>query len=245
MQVLMPNKTAEDISLSTSDKTSVGAKIAELNYTATILGDRITELNGEVDNLIANSTDSALSSTSANPVQNKVITTRLNDITGSLANINQNVSDAFEVVWQQIDQKAEVTHNHSADNITSGVLPVARGGTGFETLEELREELGITSGGSAASGMIREFDSTTISVSSYTTATSLSKLYTVTWSGASADHTFIFDYRSIMRKGTIKQFVPISTDKYITATYNSNGNITFKLGGNAPTGAITHICGFY
>lgn len=55
--------------------------------------------------------DSSLSSTSTNPVQNKTIKSEL-------------------------DNKANSEHNHNADDITSGVLSISRGGLGGETATE-------------------------------------------------------------------------------------------------------------
>jgi len=36
------------------------------------------------------------------------------------------------------------SHTHSANNITSGVLPIERGGTGYSSLSSLKSALGIT-----------------------------------------------------------------------------------------------------
>ena len=55
--------------------------------------------------------DSSLSATSTNPVQNKI------------------VKDA-------LDDKANSDHNHSANDITSGLLPISRGGLGGSTATE-------------------------------------------------------------------------------------------------------------
>ena len=46
----------------------------------------------------------------------------------------------------KLNSKANTSHNHSASNITSGILPVARGGTGVTTLNALKAVLGINSG---------------------------------------------------------------------------------------------------
>ena len=46
-----------------------------------------------------------------------------------------------------LNGKAASSHNHSASNITSGTLSVARGGTGYSNLNDLKIALGITSGG--------------------------------------------------------------------------------------------------
>ena len=42
--------------------------------------------------------------------------------------------------------KAASSHNHSASQITSGTLPVTRGGTGVTSISALKSVLGITSG---------------------------------------------------------------------------------------------------
>ena len=42
--------------------------------------------------------------------------------------------------------KAASSHNHNASNITSGTLPVARGGTGVTSIDALKSVLGIASG---------------------------------------------------------------------------------------------------
>lgn len=43
--------------------------------------------------------------------------------------------------------KANSSHNHSASNITSGTLPLTRGGTGVTTLNALKTVLGVPGGG--------------------------------------------------------------------------------------------------
>ena len=45
--------------------------------------------------------------------------------------------------------KAPSSHNHSASQITSGILPVSRGGTGVTSLDALKSALGIGSGGAS------------------------------------------------------------------------------------------------
>lgn len=44
-----------------------------------------------------------------------------------------------------LNGKANTSHNHSASNITSGTLSVARGGTGVTNISALKNALGITS----------------------------------------------------------------------------------------------------
>ena len=43
--------------------------------------------------------------------------------------------------------KANSSHNHSASQITSGTLPVSRGGTGVTSLDALKSALGVSTGG--------------------------------------------------------------------------------------------------
>ena len=50
-----------------------------------------------------------------------------------------------------LDGKAAFSHNHSASEITSGTLPVARGGTGQTSIDGIKSALGIT-GGKVESG---------------------------------------------------------------------------------------------
>lgn len=84
----------------------------------------VTKLNGIATGATKITVDSALSSTSTNPVQNKVINTALSG-------------------------KAASSHNHSADNITSGTLPIARGGTGTTTAAGIATALGFSNVGLA------------------------------------------------------------------------------------------------
>lgn len=49
-------------------------------------------------------------------------------------------------VEQALKQKANTTHNHNANDIASGVLPAAYGGTGATSIASLKTLLGITDG---------------------------------------------------------------------------------------------------
>lgn len=67
-----------------------------------------TKLDGIATGATKVTVDASLSSTSANPVQNKAVNTALNG-------------------------KADASHTHAAADISSGILPVSRGGTGNAT----------------------------------------------------------------------------------------------------------------
>ena len=45
----------------------------------------------------------------------------------------------------KLNGKANTSHNHSASQITSGTLPVTRGGTGVTSLDALKTALGVVS----------------------------------------------------------------------------------------------------
>ena len=89
--------------------------------------DMVAKLNGIATGANKTTVDSALSSSSTNPVQNAVVTAAL-------------------------DGKAASSHNHAASNITSGTLssdrlptvPIAKGGTGATTAAAALTNLGIT-----------------------------------------------------------------------------------------------------
>ena len=75
--------------------------------------------------------DSVLSSTSENPVQNKVIANALtNKADASHIHTIANITD----LQTALDGKAASSHEHSASNITSGTLAIDKGGTGHTSI---------------------------------------------------------------------------------------------------------------
>lgn len=64
-------------------------------------------------------------------------------VTATAAELNY-VDGVTSNVQTQLDAKAASSHNHSASNITSGTLPITRGGTGATTAAGIRTNLGIT-----------------------------------------------------------------------------------------------------
>ena len=65
-------------------------------------------------------------------------------------------------IQTQLNGKADGSHNHSASNITSGTLPIARGGTGATTAAGVLENLGNI-------GKVYESVLSTVSVAAYNT----------------------------------------------------------------------------
>ena len=66
----------------------------------------------------------------------------LNDNFDSIDAILKEQEDALEGLTPEDIGAAPTDHNHSADDITSGTLPVARGGTGGGTAAAARSSLG-------------------------------------------------------------------------------------------------------
>ena len=67
-----------------------------------------------------------------------------------MVRIKSDVTDIQNDVADLQTNKSDTDHKHSADDITSGTLPIARGGTGATTAVDALNALGITMGTSAA-----------------------------------------------------------------------------------------------
>lgn len=97
--------------------TAEGRSVALPGNTATqsakglMSADDKAKLDGVEQGANKTTVDSSLNATSTNPVQNKA-------------------------VKEALDDKADSDHNHNANDITSGLLPISRGGLGGETATE-------------------------------------------------------------------------------------------------------------
>ena len=121
-------------------------KYVSLNRLSTFLDnlkDRFATLNHKhtISDITNLSIDSELSSTSVNPVQNKI-----------LNNEFEAISNAMGALELAIDGKSESSHKHNASDITSGTLssailptiPIEKGGTGATTADAALTNLGVT-----------------------------------------------------------------------------------------------------
>lgn len=95
----------------------------------------------------------------------------------------------------------------------------------------------------SSSGMIREFTSGDINVTTYTTKTNVSKLYMLTLHGTSGYISYTVDWRDVYDNSRRLYYVP-GLGTTLSVLIGSSGNTTFSV--PADTGAyIAHICGYY
>lgn len=123
-----------------------------------------TKLNGIAVGANNITVDSALNTTSTNPVQNKIVNAAITAKANStdLITHTSNKNNPHGVTLAQIGAAA-ASHNHSASNITSGTLPVARGGTGQTSIASILSSLGLSNYGLACSA-VTTTSSTTLPV---------------------------------------------------------------------------------
>ena len=131
-----------------AEKIAWNAKASTAVVTTTVNGLMIAADKSKLDGIEAGATktlvDSALSTTSTNAIQNKIVNQALATKANSsdLTSHTGNKSNPHSVTIAQIGAAA-ASHNHSTDNITSGTLPVARGGTGQTSIAGILSALGL------------------------------------------------------------------------------------------------------
>ena len=139
-------------------------------------------------------------------------------------------------IQQKLDEKANVVHEHGADEITSGILPVERGGTGATTAADARTNLGITPAniGAAASshGTHVTFSTTapvmdgTASVGTATTVSRSDHKHPTDTSRAAASHTHNYAGSS-SAGGAATSAVKLQTARTIDGmNFDGSANIT-------------------
>lgn len=82
--------------------------------------------------------DSTLSSTSVNAIQNKAVKTALD---GKAASSHTHPTAQITGLDAALAGKASASHKHDAGDITSGILPIGRGGTGGTTAKSAQHNM--------------------------------------------------------------------------------------------------------
>ena len=124
----------------------VTATAAELNYVDGVTSNIQTQLNGKqatIEGAASTITGADLTANRA-LISNASGKVAISAVTSTELGYLDGVTSAIQT---QLNGKAASTHNHSAANITSGTLPIARGGTGATTASAA-----LTALGAAASG---------------------------------------------------------------------------------------------
>lgn len=93
--------------------------------------------------------DSSLNGTSTNAIQNKAVKTALD---GKASSSHTHPTAQITGLDSALAGKASASHKHDAGDITSGILPIGRGGTGAGTADAALKNLmdNCTVGGTAA-----------------------------------------------------------------------------------------------
>ena len=160
-QFVHPSTTGMLSNLSTTNKSSLVDAVNEVKTSATSNQSSITSLTnrmktaeGDIDSLEKRVTPISLGGTGATTASGALsnlgltaTASELNVLDGMTATTTElnYVDGVTSAIQTQLDGKANSSHNHSADNITSGTLPIARGGTGATTASGILTNLGITS----------------------------------------------------------------------------------------------------
>ena len=153
-------------------------------------------------------------------------------------------------VWELVGiAKDNNTTYPTATTSSSGLLPALSGSSS----EYLRGDGQWATVSSSSGGMTREFYTGKISVTSYTTSTDKSKIYTVTVKDARSNcQTLIVDYKTVQfckdsNSSFLQMFIVYTSSglvpNFLKCTYISGGAIKFEV--TNTDNKIIQICGFY
>lgn len=140
--------------VSDTEKATWNGKASSALASTTVNGLMSKEDKTKLDGIAAGANkitvDTAISMISSNPVQNKVISAALDGkaSTTTLSSHTNNKNNPHSVTAAQVGAAA-TTHTHTASQISSGILPLTRGGTGQSSIDGLKSSLGL---GLACSG---------------------------------------------------------------------------------------------
>lgn len=120
----------------------VTATATELNYMDGVTSNVQTQLNAKQAAITGGASTIASTNLTANRalVSNGSGKVAVSNVTSTELGYLDGVTSKIQT---QLNSKAASSHNHSAANITSGTLPLTRGGTGVTSLENLRNLLQI------------------------------------------------------------------------------------------------------
>ena len=188
-----PSTTGMLSNLSTTNKSSLVDAVNEVKTAATSNQSSITSLTnrmktaeGDIDSLEKRVTPISLGGTGATTASGALsnlgltaTASELNVLDGMTATTTElnYVDGVTSAIQTQLDGKANSSHNHSADNITSGTLPIARGGTGATTASGILTNLGLVKESGTWTPVLKCYTGDTNPT--YTTVYSYGKYYTI------------------------------------------------------------------
>ncbi|MGI5873548.1 MAG: hypothetical protein ACOX8R_02665 [Bacillota bacterium] len=182
----LAGKAASSHTHAAGDITSGTLPVARGGTGATTAAAALTAL-GAAASGHTHTVDTALSSTSTNPVQNKVINTALAG-------------------------KAASSHTHAAGDITSGTLPVARGGTGLTSAPSVLTNLGSTTAASIFAASPRPGVTGTLPIANGGTGATTKAAALTSLGAAAASHSHVIPAITLYRSSVAS----VATTKNLT-----------------------------
>lgn len=102
----------------------------------------VDDVDGAAKDDHTHAVDGALSDTSTNPVENRVIKAALDAIGRRIDNVIASISALAESVTQRLAGKSDVGHKHNlGSSDVNGILPVEKGGTGTSTENDFARKI--------------------------------------------------------------------------------------------------------